>query len=509
MTVRTTAALLTLSIAATTAIDAQSRPTRGAAAARPAAAANACNIQSTGSTQVTNAYAALGRYNEASDDAAKRAALTDAVKQLGSTADKPANETARQWVMGQTLVAWSLVDNQPLTAKRSAFGFTTNADADISLLSAADSALDVVLAAAPGCREQVENMRRLAYVTAANRAVAAFNAGNTDEAEAIAKESVAIFDQNAPTFHLLGNVAIKRQDWAAADSLLARAAEQAKSDSTLASLRVNALESQAAVLNNLVATAEGDRQRQLATKQAAVYRELGTLKPNDAAVQTGLAQALAMSGDTAAVSGIYAQMLANPAGYNASQLLDAGIGAANAERYADAVSLLEAGLAKNPYYRDGLFALAFAAEMQGNHQKMLDATKRLIAVDPSNPDNYSFLARGYQAVLATNPPREQQRAYLDSATKAAAAAEKLPAKVTFADFQAPSAEQRVLNGTIENRGAAAADFVLNVEFLDAQGNVVAAKQETIAGVAAGGSKPFSVTATGQGIAAFRYKPIGG
>lgn len=505
MTVRTTAALLTLSLAAASAADAQARGNRGAAAAKPAA--NACDIQSAGSTQVTNAYAALGRYNEAQDDAAKRTALTEAVKQLSGAPANPASATARQWVLGQTLVAWSLIDGQALAGPRSSYGYTTDGAAEIQILAAADSALDAVVAAAPGCKDQVDNMRRLAYVTAANRAVAAFNEGKTEEAEAIANQSVVIYDENAPTYHLLGNVAIKKQDWAMADSLLGRAAEASKADSSLASLRLNALESQAAVLNNLVATSEGDAQRRYATKQAGVYRELITLQPDNGALQSGLAQALSMSGDTAAVSGIYSQMLANPSGYTASQLLDAGIGAANSERYTDAVALLEAGLAQNPYYRDGLFALAFGYSTQNDFPKMAAAATRLVAVDPSNPDNYNLLAQAYQGILSTNPPRDVQRAYLDSLQKAMATMEKMPVKVSFTDFQAPSAEQRVLNGTIENRGTAAADFVLNVEFLDARGAVVATKQETVAGVAPGGSKPFSITGQGQGIVAFRYAPV--
>lgn len=505
MTVRTTAALLTLSLAAASAADAQARGNRGAAAATPAA--NRCDIQASGSTAISNAYNALGRYNDTQDDAAKRAALTDAVKELSGAPATGASATARQWVLGQTLVAWSLVDGQALAGPRSSYGYTTDGDARIEILAAADSALDAVVAAAPGCKDQVDNMRRLAYVTAANRAVAAFNAGNTDEAEAVANQSVVIYDENAPTYHLLGNVAIKKQNWAMADSLLARAAAAAQSDTSLASLRLNALESQAAVLNNLVATAEGEQQRQYATKQAAVYRELMTLQPDNAALQSGLAQALSMSGDTAAVAGIYSQMLANPSGYTSAQLLDAGIGAANSERYTDAVALLEAGLAKNPYYRDGLFALAFGYSTQNDFPKMAATASRLVAVDPSNPDNYNMLAQAYQGILSSNPERDVQRAYLDSLQKTMAAAEKLPVKVSFSDFQAPSADQRVLNGTIENRGAAAADFVMNVEFLDAQGNVVATKQETIAAVPPGGSKPFSITGQGAGIAAFRYAPI--
>ena len=48
---------------------------------------------------------------------------------------------------------------------------------------------------------------------------------------------------------------------------------------------------------------------------------------------------------------------------------------------------------------------------------MADAARRLVAVDPCNPDNYNLLALAYQGILTTNPPREAQRAYLDSMQK--------------------------------------------------------------------------------------------
>jgi tetratricopeptide (TPR) repeat protein len=188
-------------------------------------------------------------------------------------------------------------------------------------------------------------MRRLPYVTTVNQAVALFNAGNVDSAKVLAQRSLVIYPEGAPTYHLLGNIAVKQQDMPAASQMLEKAADLAKTDSSLKDMRQAALESLAMIYSNMASTAEGPQKTELAGKAVAAYRELVALQPENSALQTGLAQALALSGDTAAVAGMYSQMTGNPGAYSSMQLLDAGIGALNADRTADAVKLLEAGIA--------------------------------------------------------------------------------------------------------------------------------------------------------------------
>jgi tetratricopeptide (TPR) repeat protein len=204
---------------------------------------------------------------------------------------------------------------------------------------------------------------------------------------------------------------------------------------------------------------------------------------------------------------MYAEMVANPGQYSSMQLLDAGIGAANAERMQDAVALLEAGLAKNPHYRDGLFALTYAYSTTGAYAKMADAARRLIAVDPSNPDNYNLLAQAYQGLLGEATENDVKRAYTDSMIKTNTRAESMPVRVSFNDFQVSSGDNRVLNGMIENRGQAPATYTLRFEFLNEAGEVVASREETLADVPPQGSKPFSIAVQGAGIASFRYAPL--
>jgi tetratricopeptide (TPR) repeat protein len=502
MTVKATAAVVALSLAAAATAGGAQKP-----AAKPAAQAPKCDIQSQGSTRVSAAYEALQRFNGAQTEAEKPKALSDAVKSLTSPLDKPEAETARQWVLGQALVAWTLIPGQPTVGTRGSFGYATNPEGTVDILYAADSVFDAVIAAVPDCAEQIENMRRLPYVQTVNKAVELFNGGNTDSARVLAERAMVIYPDAAPTYHLLGNIAVKQQDYPKAAELLGKAAELAKGDSSLTDVRRTALESVAMITQNQAQAAQGEEQKALAAKAAGYFRDLLEMQPGNSNAQTGLAQALALSGDTAAVAGIYAKMIAQPDQYSSFELLDTGVGALNNQRNAEALQLIEASVARNPYYRDGLFALSYAYDATGDYPKMVDAVRRLLAVDPSNPDNYNLLVKAYQGMLSTQTDNKAKKAYTDSLVRATASAQKMPVRVTFGDFQQPSATQRVLNGTVENLGAAPADFVLKLEFLDASGNVVTTKEETVAAVDPKASKTFAVQAEGQGIVAFRYAPL--
>ena len=311
-------------------------------------------------------------------------------------------------------------------------------------------------------------------------------------------------------FHLLANIEVKKQNYQAAadnfDKVLAATAD----DSSLADLHESALISEAYLLQNL-ADSEQDqaRSKPLAEKAAQYFREYLKTNPTDASASSALARTLVTAGDTAAASNMYGSMIADPSKYSAMDLLNAGVGAANAEKYDEAMSLLEAGVAGNPYLRDGLFVLTQVALKSEQYDKAADAAKRLVEVDPNNPDNYHLLAGAYQGILGNTKDKKIQKALTDSMLRANMKATRMPLRVSVADFAEPSAGQRILNGTIENLADAPATYELKVDFLDEKGNVVASKTETVADVAAKSSKSFSIAVQQPGIVAYRYAPIGG
>ncbi len=462
MTVKITTALLGAVLVASTA-GAQARPpAKGSTAAAPK-----CNIQSGGSVQVTAAYDALSKFNGTTSPDEQGKFLMAAVKELSNKAEKPTVEIARQWVLGQTLVAWTLVDGKPTAGTRGSYGYTTDPDASIDILLAADTAFKAVAAAEPGCAVQIEPMHRMSVVAATNSATAEFNAGNIDSAKVLSERLLVLEPGSPHAMHLLGNIEVKKQNYLAAVEHFDKVIAATASDTTMTEVHDNAMISAAYLLHRTLVSA----------------------------------------GDTLAASSMYSTMLSDPSKYSSMDLLNAGVGAANANKSAEALQLLEAGVIGNPYFRDGLFVLGQVALQAGELTKASDAAARLIAVDPSNPDNYHLRAAIYQELLGATKDKKEQKALTDSMITANRKAGSMPVKLTVTDFAQPTDGQRVLNGTIENLSDEPADYTLTVEFLDDKGTVVATKTETVSAVEAKASKSFSMTVDQPGVVAYRYAPL--
>lgn len=502
MTVKTTAALLGAVLVASTA-GAQARPQAAAAGN----AAPKCDIQSGGSPQISAAYDALSKFNATSDPAEQPKLLSASIKELSSMPEDSKDQVARSWVLGQTLVAWTLVDDTPTIGPRASYGYTTNPDGTIDILLAADSAFKTVVQASQPCATQIDPMHRMAVVAATNEATSAFNAGDMDQAKALSQRILSLEPESAHAYHLLANVDVKQQNYAAAVDNFEKVIARSANDSTLKDVHENAIISSAYLLQNLADADPGDGSKALAEKAAKYFRDYVALHPEDSDAQAALSRTLVTAGDTLAANDMYASMIADPSKYAAMDLLNAGVGAANAGKNTQAVALLEAGVKSNPYLRDGLFVLSQVALQAGELDKANDAAARLVAVDPNNPDNYHLRAAIYQEMLGLTTDKNIQKSVTDSMIRVNQAAGRITVKLTVTDFAQPSTTQRILNGTVENLAEAPADYTINFEFLDTNGAVVASKSETITQVAGSSSKAFSVSVDGTGIAAYRYAPI--
>lgn len=507
MTVKhTTAALLSLSLAASTAA-AQAKKPAASAAAR--SSAPACNIQSAGSTQISSAYDLLNTFASGEPTAEGSKHLVKAVGLVTGKADKPNTETARAWVLGQALAAYTMVPGQATMGSRATFGFSDDPQGTVDIIVVADSALASVAATNAGCVAQIEPVQRMLLVAAVNEASAKFNAGDMPATKELAARVLKVRPNSPHAEHLLANVAVREQDYKGAVERFEKVMAATKGDSTLGELYSSSLQSAAYILGNLAEATTGDESAALAKRSAGYFQEYLATNPDDAQAKTAMSKALAASGDSTAANAMFAEMMANPGKYRGVELINAGVQASNAGRGADAVKLVQAGLVENPYLRDGLFVLAQIALQTEDFQTALDASHRLIALDPANPDNYTTLANAYQGLVSSVADKKQQRAYLDSLQKATTTASKLPARVTVTDFSQAAGNQVVMNGSVENLGDKPADFTLTIEFLDKAGNVVATKQETVAGVAPKSTKSFSVSVEQPGVIGYRYAPLGG
>ena len=245
----------------------------------------------------------------------------------------------------------------------------------------------------------------------------------------------------------------------------------------------------------------------MAAKSAAYFQEHLQNDPNDATARTGLARVLQLSGDTTAVAAIYTDILANAETYEASDLLDAGVGAINDGRDADAVTLLETANRKSPHSRDVLFALSIAYASTESWEKMLPVAKRLVDVDPSNPDNYQLLSQGYQGIVENTESANVRRAYGDSLLRTQQTAASLMERVSFRGIGV-SGDTRMLEGDIENYADEARTFVINFELLSEDGRVVGTEQVTVADVEPAGTASFMVPMRDPAATQYRYARIG-
>jgi tetratricopeptide (TPR) repeat protein len=286
--------------------------------------------------------------------------------------------------------------------------------------------------------------------------------------------------------------------------------------------------------------ATGEQQKTLAREAAASLQAFLTAAPGtpDAGrAQQVLARMLMLTGDKAAVRGTYADHLASPDKYSDLALTQAGVTASQVQDTASAAKLFEAALAQNPYSRDALNNLSATYYSLKQFDKIVPIARRLIAVDPSNGDNYAFLSLAYNG-LAGSAAAGAKKALNDSAFKYYTQSEQLPVKVTFNEFTrgenravvgmqveakaptesaqpatpAPRAGARpgarpAAAAAAKPAPAAPKTYNVRLEFLDKNGNVVDTQTQSVGPVAPGERKDVKFETTKPGVAAFRYAPL--
>src|SRR5687767_6542620 len=415
----------------------------GQASAQVAAAE--CKIDTDKPGQLKTAKNSLARAIAGIGDPAKSA--SDAIKELDKNSAKirGQNEAGYNMILGQ-LYAWYLArPGQAPVVRRADIGFTTQPDATIDLLTAADSAFDVVERMAPACAAETNDYRRPAWAPLVNAAAELINNDQLDSAEKLIKRADVIYLGSPHTSYFTAIMAQKRNDLPAAiaankKTLDMITAEQAAKDEGAGQIRNQVMYNYAVLLAAQADVQSGDQQKATAKEAAAAYKTFIEAYPNDeqkTSAQAGMGRMLAVLGDTAAVASVFTEMLKDPSKYTDSQLLEGGTNAFNSRRFDDAAKLFEAVLQRNPYYRDALFNLANTYWSLKDWNKMLPVAHRLSQVDPNNEDAWRLLAiadkgRGDVAKAAKNLALE--RAMYDTAVKHVERKNALAARVAFTQF---------------------------------------------------------------------------
>jgi Tfp pilus assembly protein PilF len=519
-----------------------------------AQAQKACEVNEGRPTPVGRATLAVQVASSTQDPTAAARQLTSAVKLLTDNGERMDNQVGRNMVLGKTLVLWSTQPNIELVVRRGSLGYSTLPDATIDIAAAIDTAFKVVEAAMPECIAETSRWRgQKAWVGLVNDAIAKLNADDVDGAEKAAQGAITLNPYGPYGYVVMASVKQKRNQSTQAFGLYRQAIDVASRDTSyddikrqslvyLGSLAADSAEAvtDAAARKPYVDMAKEAFEKVLADKGAEDMRENA---------RTGMCRVAIVSGDTNALRTMYADPLTNPAGYAYADLMNAGVCMARAEMVDQATTLFQAAYEKNPHHRDALSNLSIMLVRKESHEAAIPLAKRLVAVEPNNPENLQLLTLSYAgiaqrvkaqrtaaaraATTAKTPTKGKaaptkvapapagprlsaaqmdslfkvEVAYTDSAVATNERKEKMVFKVTLTDFSA-SDEKATVAGTVANIGTADKAVTVKVDFLDRTGRVIASKEQAIPSIAAGRSGRFSVTTTpGKEVAAFRYAPI--
>ena len=424
-------------------------------------------------------------------------------------------------------------------------------------LGSADSSFTKALALAPACKDDIGFYRRQAWVPVFNIAAAAWQAGNTDSAIAEFRRANQIYRDEPLGFIYLANLFITRTEPESTlkgtdaakyhtDSLVYatrmdsaakyfRLAVPAASDPKYANERREAWLNVARVYHS----------EKRYDEAAVAYKEFLAAYPNDVQARANLAELYLRGNQRDSAMAMYAAITAHADSASADDLfgaagsvlgavpqtpdtteLDAACGRAlkkktpatltprqiaarcqaaavdtmrNFHALADplyrlGVQTYQAGLAKNPFYRDALYNLTGISFMLNDTAKVLQLAMRLYAVDPMNRLTLAKVAGAWQLVGKK-----------DSALYYITLADSLPVEVTVGRFTT-NEQGTVLEGLFTNFHAKSSPPVkLTFELVDGKGNVVASLPQDASPVDAGGNQAFKLKTDQKGIVAWRYK----
>lgn len=460
--------------------------------------------------------------------------LTSAVKQL--EAAKGEDPTVQALYLGETLSMWLSQPNQPVIARRGALGFVGSPDATIDLVGSIDSLFKIVETAKPACMDITTAYRGglPGYLTLVNGAISALNADSLDAAELAATRANKLYAASPYGMMVLGSVASKRKNEAKALEYWGQAAAVAARDSVYRDVERQVLANQGSVYLVNANVATGAPRAAAARHAIEVYTQLlavpGTNGAFLASSRQNLQSAQLLMGDTASFVAGYQPMLANPSTYGYQDLLNTAVNVARANRSADAAKLFEAALVQNPYSRDALYNLAVVQLALDQNDKVGPVVERLVALDPSNSENYNLAARAYlaRAKAAQVAKKAALAAALNDTTfKWYNRGNQLPSEVMFTEFS-PSEKQLTVAGTVTDRrdkivsetakpaprakGKAAAAtalapvaVTLTIEALDKAGTVLGTQTVTTEPLSPGKTASFRTTIPATGAVAYRYR----
>ncbi len=452
--------------------------------------------------------------NKNTNQPQKDSLARQAVGSLTSTKLNEQKEFGRDYLLAEALVLQAADPTVNTVGPRGTFGFKGDSATQVDILATADTLLNTLMAKKPECAQQADMIRQQAYVPLTNAALADLNQKNYGQADTLAHRAVSIYTKSPYVYNALGSVAITKHDYADAKVNFDKVITLAGTDTTVKALKKVAMYNLAVVSSTIADSLKGTPQHQSSADSAvASWKAYQAAYPTDPNAQAGLTHALQASGDTAQAKALYSDMLSNPSKYSNMQLFNSAISAAQAKDEPTAVKLFQEGMKTNPYFREALYYVANSQFNNGQVDSLMPTVRRLVAIDPNNPDDYRLLAGAYQLRSRDATDPKVKRAMQDSTLTALKKFQQPKVGLTITQF-ANDGEHITLTGRLANYDSTAAHpFAPKFTFIDASGNVVGSKDADPVNVPAGqnskspGTATFQVSAAVKGAVAYKYAPL--
>ena len=467
--------------------------------AQPGGVAPACPIDPNSPKELALMELQIQRARSATTPEARQSALKAIMKELDTKPERftknPAGFNLR---LAQALTMWAIEPGTVNTPVRSALGMVSNPTESIDLALKLDESYKAIVAALPACENEVKALRQNeAWLASTRKALDASNAGQLDTADYYAKRSLLLSTDSPYPHYVLANVANQRKDRAAAMGHWKQVIAQSGADTSYRELKGSSMYLLSVNQLEAAESAKGAEQQTLAKEAAAGFKAILAATPDspDAPnIMQSWADALKMSGDSAAIAGVYSDILAKPAGYSDVALMMASVIATRINKTDDAIALNEAAIARNPNARDALRNLAANYYSKDQFLKMIAPSTKLVAIDPNNFDGWMMFAYAAQGLAKATKVPAERKAWTDSLVKYQTYAEALPVKVDVASFQR-GAKDVTLTLQFEQQAAAEGNYSVTVEFMDASNAVVGSATSPVGPLKKGDTKSVVFKAT--------------
>lgn len=480
--------------------------------AAPLAAQGACEIETRKPYQLASAVLYIQKHDgqQNPDDRLKLA--RQAVRVLTDKPERIKNEAGRNYLLGQVLVRW-FQDMSPklvLRTTRGDVGYGENPDGEFFLPAVLDEAMGIVEREMPACTDSTARYRNAVFAKVLNAAINYYNAKSYDSAIVYANHALLVSarsPQVGNAYQVIANASQAKGDLGGAITSLQKAIAKMGTDTASTRSRAQATFNLAILTRDQATKESGDGRNTGLRRAAELFKSYLDLAPggeNASTARAAYARSMQDAGDTVAVAGIYADMLANPGKYTAIQLFEAGVVQANGKKFEDAATLYEKGLEKNPFHRDALFNTANVYMAQHLPEKMAAVMERLRVIDPMNPDVLKLVGAVWQERGKQTTDPKARKMSQDSVIAYIERASRLPARVTVSQFTSGRDNKVTITGSIENLGATAASFAAKIELIDRDGKAVATIPVAADGLAPKSTKDFSQQVVAAGAIAWRY-----